>query len=818
MNQYIKHLIFISTFFLISSLQILAQEKKDITGVITFNNEPIPDVNITIEGTNKGVKTDAKGFYALKAKAGDVLNYTHVGFEKISIIVEDVTTELNLDLDEKANQLKETLVIAKGNDVRSSSGIAYDTNTKIKTAAGYINPFLFPSTVYYFPSKELGLDRFASLEDALKWKMPKDRIPGIYDVDGVIYKGRPLVNMSRIKDVYVISGSAGTMRWGGPVIIVITLDHPDEVKARKEKVAEQHRNQNYYTDDASTPDSEAVLTSSNTRTNKVLKKEIYGIITHMDKPVIDVNIKIRNKSTGTKTDANGYYNLKANIGDDLVYSHTSLQTIIIRVEDVTNEINLDMLSNTNALNEVVVTAESRKVFENGVQEQAKKKEESFNTARGSFNPKTSGYSIAYVDGEEILPIYKNLGDALAGKYAGYMGRGAGSLTDSGGRLWDIDGIIYDSEPAHLDIQNIKDVHILKSLAATTKYGSQGRNGVIVVRTKSGYFGSNEYKKKIAEQYTNKTFYKDDAVSINPNELSANDHTNTIEAFKDKNKAFTFYSENLKNTIEDFDVHISIAQKFVTQFQDKKKAIYILNDLALVHQNNPEILKAIAYYLQTMDATKDALGVLKKVANLRPGYAQSYRDLANAYKDNNEFKMAWRIYMNYLQNRKVEKASAIDQIVYNEMEYLYFNRKNQTAIKEKFVPNNENKIKFRNDVRFVVEWNTSEAEFDLEFVGPNKRSYVLEHTLADNQELISSEKLNGISSDEFFVEDIGPNEWLMNLTYFGNKKSAPTYIKVTTYYNWGKPKQYQEISVYKLEKKHIKIQLKKVNSQTLSTFN
>ena len=91
------------------------------------------------------------------------MEYTHVGFQKITIIIEDVTSELNIDLDEKTNQLKETIVTAKGNESKSSSGVEYDTNTKIKTAAGYINPFLFPSTVHYFPSKELSFRPFLQL-------------------------------------------------------------------------------------------------------------------------------------------------------------------------------------------------------------------------------------------------------------------------------------------------------------------------------------------------------------------------------------------------------------------------------------------------------------------------------------------------------------------------------------------------------------------------------------------------------------------------------------------------------------------------------
>ena len=162
-----------------------------------------------------------------------------------------------------------------------------------------------------------------------------------------------------------------------------------------------------------------------------------------------------------------------------------------------------------------------------------------------------------------------------------------------------------------------------------------------------------------------------------------------------------------------------------------------------------------------------------------------------------FGKSWRMYLSYLMQGHKADYEGIGETIYNEMEYLFFARPNQTQIKERFEPRSEDLFDFRNDVRFVIEWNTSEAEFDLEFVAPDRRSYVFEHTLIANQNLINFEKRKGFSSKQFFIDDLGIGEWLVNLTYKGNKKSAPTYLKFTTYYNWGKPEQRQETKVYKL---------------------
>jgi uncharacterized protein YfaP (DUF2135 family) len=148
-----------------------------------------------------------------------------------------------------------------------------------------------------------------------------------------------------------------------------------------------------------------------------------------------------------------------------------------------------------------------------------------------------------------------------------------------------------------------------------------------------------------------------------------------------------------------------------------------------------------------------------------------------------------------------------------MEYLYFNRKNQAGISENFVPKNSSKQVFEKDIRMVFEWNSSEAEFDIEFVGPEKRSFSFKHTLFDNQELINKEKLYGYSSKEFFIETLNEDKWLVNLTYYGNKKNEPTYLKLTTYKNWGKSQQIEKIELFKLIKNgEVKFKLKNLNKE------
>ncbi len=100
------------------------------------------------------------------------------------------------------------------------------------------------------------------------------------------------------------------------------------------------------------------------------------------------------------------------------------------------------------------------------------------------------------------------------------------------------------------------------------------------------------------------------------------------------------------------------------------------------------------------------------------------------------------------------------------------------------------------------------------MNPQNQPYVVSHTLEQNPERIRDEKLKGYTSEEFLIDDLGSGDWLVNLKYFGNKQFQPTFLKVTTYYNWQQPTQKHEVEVFKLTRQNIKMQLLKLNNRGL----
>jgi hypothetical protein len=115
---------------------------------------------------------------------------------------------------------------------------------------------------------------------------------------------------------------------------------------------------------------------------------------------------------------------------------------------------------------------------------------------------------------------------------------------------------------------------------------------------------------------------------------------------------------------------------------------------------------------------------------------------------------------------------------------------------------------------VFEWNTSEAEFILEFVNPNMQVYSIENSIDKNNDLILDQKKKGYTSKEIFIDTLGKGNWKVNATYLGNKQYKPTVFKVTSYYNWGRPNQSKKINVFEFTLQNVKMQLLKLNARLL----
>ncbi|GAA4041295.1 VWA domain-containing protein [Flavobacterium chungnamense] len=102
-------------------------QEKNITGTVTDKNGPLPGASIIIKGTTNGVATDTYGKYAIKAKSGDILVFSYIGYQTKGVTVGTSNT-INVVLNELSNQLQDVVVVGSGRNA------IYSDDNKIKSA------------------------------------------------------------------------------------------------------------------------------------------------------------------------------------------------------------------------------------------------------------------------------------------------------------------------------------------------------------------------------------------------------------------------------------------------------------------------------------------------------------------------------------------------------------------------------------------------------------------------------------------------------------------------------------------------------------
>ena len=99
--------------------------KPAIKGTVVSGKDgtPIPGASVTIEGTKRGVTTDAQGRFEIEAKEGDVLVFSGIGFATTKVTVGKEAV-LSIKLGEGKSELGEVVVTALGIK-RSTRSLGY---------------------------------------------------------------------------------------------------------------------------------------------------------------------------------------------------------------------------------------------------------------------------------------------------------------------------------------------------------------------------------------------------------------------------------------------------------------------------------------------------------------------------------------------------------------------------------------------------------------------------------------------------------------------------------------------------------------------
>ena len=225
----------------------------------------------------------------------------------------------------------------------------------------------------------------------------------------------------------------------------------------------------------------------------IAQKTVSGVVSDPDGlPLPGATVLVQGTTTGVTTDFDGNFSINASEGQILEFSFVGYETAVVTVGS-SNVINISLSLGTQ-LEEVIVT--------------------SLGITR---EKRALGYAVSEVDNSQVESRASgDVARVLSGKASGVQVTDQGGLSGSGTSviirglstfsasnqpLFVVDGVPFSSDTnamggftsgnngssrfLDLDPNNIESVNVLKGLAAATLYGSQGRNGVILITTKSG---------------------------------------------------------------------------------------------------------------------------------------------------------------------------------------------------------------------------------------------------------------------------------------------------------------------------------------------
>jgi tetratricopeptide (TPR) repeat protein len=535
---------------------------------------------------------------------------------------------------------------------------------------------------------------------------------------------------------------------------------------------------------------------------------INGKVTSLPKnePIANALVNIKGTFLETETNTEGAFALAVFPEDELVVTAFLMDPKTISVSETTQPISIQLNYTAEILAAVRIN-------------EREKEKKYIETGFGTKDPDKIGYSADKLREQFISPIDVDMytvarkipflsvrGNQLGAQMV-FSSRARGGIAAIPIQVV-VDGVmVTQSALAIIDPSLVKSITILRGLAGTIKYGSLGAGGVMVITTINSGSGKKR-KERFPDLLVKGNEYDEGIIAISENiAINTTTFIEQIEPYTTIEDALQVYEEQRKQPeTHNVSYYIDMSNYF-----RKWGDIYsykILSDLYRQAKNNPRILKTIAFVLEEREHLEQATFVQEQLLELRPDHIQTYRDVARLYARTGRYSVATALYKQMIFNLVPNvNFESIEPIIYNEFRYLIANHKRKIVYKD--IPNEFLAINFKKDVRIVLEYTNPLAEFEVQFVSPDKRYYTWRHTYFDNKNLIKNEIDQGFGLKEFIIEDSSFGNWLVNIKSLNSTPDTnPTFLKYTLYKNYGLPNETKQVKVVNLSRYNQKITLNK----------
>ncbi len=197
-----------------------------------------------------------------------------------------------------------------------------------------------------------------------------------------------------------------------------------------------------------------------------------------------VNVLVKGTKTGTLTDFDGAYTLKADSDGILIFSYMGFETREVSISK-RNSIDIKLNESSQNLDEIVVIGYGTTTKKEITGAVTTLKSDDFNKGIytdpiGLIQGKVAGLSITKPNGADPMAGYQ------------ILLRGTNTLTSGQGPLIIIDGVI-GADLKNVNFQDVESFDVLKDGSAAAIYGTRGSNGVIIITSKAAKQGKGTFE-------------------------------------------------------------------------------------------------------------------------------------------------------------------------------------------------------------------------------------------------------------------------------------------------------------------------------------
>lgn len=652
------------------------------------------------------------------------------------------------------------------------------------------------------------------------WTQLKQELESISYDGGTIYKG--LLGKVKNPNVYVFTDGQKTLSKDvlsleGKSFLINSSPSRDAKFLERTALVNKSRLMDFAT---MLPENVRKLQEKAAVRESEQKSQIEGTVYIDNKPAPNVRVGVKGISDSFLTNGSGDFSIPAEVGDTLIVTSRNSKTIKTVPIEIMSHTKVFMVSNIVALDEVIVIEEKQQKADMAL------------TGYGLQKQEAIGYVVSEIKNEDITEITTDVGEAintkipglnvpgkieLGSQVGGGIGaaqiRGIGTINMNTNALVVVNGVPMrrsenqrsaafrsqsesvlgsgggtNAKLDFIDPANIEKITVLKGLAATNAWGSEGRGGVILITTKTATFKNTNNGKPVDQALLKNNVYDEAQGEL---QLPKSPILSSLEESKSNEDAYdtylslkSFNQNNSKFFLDAFDYF---------KGRNKELAEKIISNLLERNSNDIEVLRTVSKAFSNIGAYENVVRVNEEIIEKEPTDVNAYLNRAKAKTELGKSQEALKelIALEKGDTYFSVNASGISKTLKREIKNLITNNKsklNLSNIDEDYLKN----VKYK--VRLVFEWNVPGAEFELQFVNPQKRFFNWSHTNENLRTRIEDELKNNYRIEEYeFYGDVA-GEWVINAKYLGDTIKAdkvPLVLKTTIYKDFGSPNQTKE---------------------------